>query len=95
MFRHIGIPLEKNGNGRLKVSALSEPVAPFRVRFRGSSSAGVFSGRPLHVCRIGSVRSENVNINQGRRLVIEVLKQMGSEIVLESETEISGEPVAV
>jgi 3-phosphoshikimate 1-carboxyvinyltransferase len=94
MFRHIGIPVEKNGDGRLEVSALSEPVAPFTISVPGDLSSAAFF-IVAAACLPGSdLLIKNVNINQGRRLVIEVLKHMGSEIVLESETEISGEPVA-
>ena len=50
MFRHIGIPLEKNGDGRLEVSALSEPVAPFTISVPGISHLRRFLSSQLHVC---------------------------------------------
>lgn len=93
MFRHIGVPFVQR-DGTMSVSRLTEPVAPFKIKVAGDLSSAAFF-IVAAACLPGSdLLIKGVGMNPGRRLVIDVLEQMGAQIAFESEAEIGGEPVA-
>ncbi|HEY9718667.1 MAG TPA: 3-phosphoshikimate 1-carboxyvinyltransferase [Trichormus sp.] len=94
MFAHMGVPFTRSPDGTIGVSRLTDPVPPFTVSVPGDISSAAFF-MVAAACVPGSdVLLKNIGINPGRTLIIDVLKAMGADITVESEAEISGEPVA-
>jgi len=94
MFAYMGIPFTRQQDGTITVSRLVEPVPPYTISVPGDISSAAFF-MVAAACVPGSdVLLKNIGINPGRTLVIDVLKAMGADIRLESQAEITGEPVA-
>ncbi len=101
MFSHIEIPfiseqqiIQKHTYSSVTVEALKEPIAPFRYKVPGDISSAAFF-MVAAACTPGSkILLTNVGINQGRTLVIDVLKRMGANITLVNERIVASEPVA-
>ncbi|HEY9775180.1 MAG TPA: 3-phosphoshikimate 1-carboxyvinyltransferase [Planktothrix sp.] len=94
MFKYIGIPFEQSEDSTIRVRKLEEPAAPFSLSVPGDLSSAAFF-IVAAVCLPGSdLLLKSVGVNPGRRLILEVLGQMGAELNPETVSEVCGEPVA-
>jgi 3-phosphoshikimate 1-carboxyvinyltransferase len=94
MFAHIGVPFSRDDNGRIEVTGLGKPLAPFNVTVPGDLSSAAFF-IVAAACLPGSdLLLMNVGLNPGRKLVIDALQRMGADIKFEDVREAHCEPVA-
>ncbi len=93
MFSHIGIPFSAD-NGTLAVRRLQEPVPPFELVVPGDISSAAFF-MVAAACRPGSnLLLQNVGMNPGRTLIVDVLKEMGADLEIVEPREQCCEPIA-
>ena len=95
LFRYIGVPHEASADGTsIAVTQLIKPLPPFQVDVPADISSCAFFMVAAVLLPGSAVHLMDVGINPGRRLVIDVLKSMGADIVLKNMREVAGEPVA-
>jgi len=93
LLKYMGAVIEQSGN-HLALGPLTEPLPPFNMSVPADLSSAAFF-MVAAACLPGSdITLKATGINPGRRLVINVLKEMGADIELEDEREASGEPIA-
>jgi 3-phosphoshikimate 1-carboxyvinyltransferase len=93
MFKYMEIPLKTNGNYSITVEKLSAPVKSFSYSVMGDISSAAFF-LVAAACLPGSdLTLTNIGINEGRALVVDVLKKMGANIELFNNRESGGEPI--
>lgn len=94
MFEYIGVPFEVSADGlTTSVKRLDKPVTAYALTVPGDISSAAFF-MVAAACAPGShVRLSDVGLNVGRTLVIDVLREMGADIVVEDEKLQAGEPV--
>lgn len=98
MFKHIGVDCKikesSDGSQEISVTRLDKAVAAFTLSVPSDISSAAFF-MVAAACLPGSdVTLNNVSLNPGRTLVIDVLRNMGANIELIKEQEVCGEPVA-
>lgn len=94
LFRHIGVPMLVDEPLVTAVKKLSEPLPPFKLSIVADISSATFFVVAAALLPGSEIKLLEVGVNKGRRLVIDVLKEMGADIALENESESNGEPVA-
>jgi len=94
MFTALGVPHDDEGNGSIRVSRLSKPIAPFDFRAPGDISSAAFFMVAAAIIPGSEVVIEGVGVNPGRRLVIDVLRRMGADVEEFNPRLECGEPVA-
>jgi 3-phosphoshikimate 1-carboxyvinyltransferase len=95
MLRAMGAAVrgERQGGGHVARLTPVERLEPLDLRIPGDFSSAAFvaamallGGRPVHV--------KGVGMNPGRTGLLAVLQRMGADLVIDDETDRSGEPVA-
>lgn len=94
MFDHIAVPYEASASGKITVSALPGPLAPFKVEVPGDISSAAFFMVAAACLPNSELTLTNLVLNKGRCLVIEVLKEMGANLEITNARLLCGEPVA-
>ncbi|MBX9879907.1 MAG: 3-phosphoshikimate 1-carboxyvinyltransferase [Candidatus Obscuribacterales bacterium] len=94
LFRHIGVPMLVDEPLTTAVQKLDEPLPPFKLNVVADISSATFFMVASALLPGSDIKLLSVGVNKGRRLVIDVLKEMGADIQLENEMEYDGEPVA-
>lgn len=92
MLRAMGAQIETEGV-RLRVQP-GAPLLPRDVRVPGDISAAAFWIAAAAIVPNSDLQLPAVGVNPTRSGVIDALRAMGADIVLEDERELSGEPVA-
>lgn len=93
-FRHLGVPFDGDGTGKLRVKRLLEPLEPFSMQVPGDISSAAFFMVAAASMPGSAILLTGVGINPGRNLVIDVLRKMGADIELQNSRQVCGEPVA-
>jgi 3-phosphoshikimate 1-carboxyvinyltransferase len=93
LFKHIGVPHRQDKNGTVAVHKLAEPLPPFQADVPADISSAAFFMVASALLPGSNLVIQNVGINPGRRLVLDVLKRMGADVCLQNEGESAGEPV--
>ncbi|MBX9769987.1 MAG: 3-phosphoshikimate 1-carboxyvinyltransferase [Candidatus Obscuribacterales bacterium] len=94
LFRHIGVPMVVDEPLITTVKKLTEPLPPFKLSVVADISSATFFMVAAALLPGSEIKLLSVGMNKGRRLVIDVLNEMGADIKLENEYECDGEPVA-
>jgi 3-phosphoshikimate 1-carboxyvinyltransferase len=94
MFQHIGVPYEINDVGEMTVTKLDSSLPPYSIEVPADISSAAFF-MVAAACLPGSdLLLKNVAMNEGRRLVVDVLLAMGADLKLENTREAAHEPIA-
>jgi len=93
MLRAMGAAIGSDGP-EVRVRPLDRELAPLQLRVPGDVSAAAFWLVAALVHPDAEITLRGVGINPTRSGIIDVLRQMGGEIVVEEEREQGGEPVA-
>lgn len=91
LLRYWGAALSSD---RERVALESPPISFQPVRVAGDFSAAAFFIVAATVAPGSAVRIENVGVNPTRTGLLDALQEMGANIRLENERDVSGEPVA-
>ncbi len=94
LFRHIGVPHRSDDRGGVAVQKLERPLPPFQAEVPADISSAAFFMVAAALLPGSHLTLQQVGVNPGRRLIVDVLRRMGADIGLENERESSGEPVA-
>lgn len=94
LFRHIGVPMAVDEPLTTAVKKLHEPLPPFKLNVVADISSATFFMVAAALLPGSDITLLGVGVNKGRRLVVDVLKEMGADIELKNEIEYDGEPVA-
>jgi 3-phosphoshikimate 1-carboxyvinyltransferase len=98
LLRHIGIPCERGGERdgacKVSVSRLEAPIAAYEVNVPADISSAAFFMVAAALIPGAEIKLSDCGVNPGRTLIVDVLQEMGADISLENQREISGEPVA-
>lgn len=94
MFRHMGVPYSEPSANSVQVEKLEKDLGGFTVAVPADISSAAFFMVGA-ACLPGSdLTLLNCGMNQGRTLVIDVLKRMGASIEVLNGREVSCEPIA-
>lgn len=98
MFKHIGVDCKikdsSDGSQMMSVSRLDKSIAPFKLSVPSDISSAAFF-MVAAACLPGSdITLNNVSMNPGRTLIVNVLRNMGADVTLVKEQDVCGEPVA-
>jgi len=94
MFRLLEIPFEAPDQLTVTVRKLTKKIAGKRIQVPADISSAAFMMVAAAIVTGSEVVLNNVGINAGRTLIIDVLKQMGADITLENKRDLGYEPVA-
>ena len=94
MFRHLDVPFEAPDELTVSVTKLNKKVAGKRIQVPADISSAAFMMVAAAIAPGSEVVLNNVGINAGRTLIIDVLKEMGADITLENRRDLGYEPVA-
>ncbi len=94
MFRFLNVPFRQAQDGAMTVSKLTEAVSPFEHYVPGDISSAAFFMVAASCLPGSNILLERIGMNPGRTLILDVLRNLGADIVLENERELCGEPVA-
>ncbi|MBI4532654.1 MAG: 3-phosphoshikimate 1-carboxyvinyltransferase [Candidatus Melainabacteria bacterium] len=94
LFEYLGVPYHLNGNNTVTVTQLTHPLPSFNITIPGDLSSAAFFLVAASLLPQSKVLLQNVGVNPGRCLVLDILKKMGANLTLENVKEIAGEPVA-
>jgi 3-phosphoshikimate 1-carboxyvinyltransferase len=94
MFRLLDVPFESPDDLTVSVRKLNKKVAGKRIQVPADISSAAFMLVAAAIAPGSEVVLNNVGINAGRTLIIDVLKQMGADITLENKRDLGYEPVA-
>lgn len=93
MFQHLGVPYKPFGKFGISVQRLEGSVKPFALEVPGDISSAAFF-MVAAACTPGSeLTLPNVGLNEGRTLVLDVLREMGADITVVYAQQDGGEPV--
>jgi 3-phosphoshikimate 1-carboxyvinyltransferase len=94
MFEFVGVPFTRKPNGETAVRRLENHLPPFQISVPGDISSCAFI-MVAAACLPGSnVLLPNIGFNEGRTLIVDVLKRMGANISILERRTVCGEPVA-
>lgn len=92
LLRHFGCAVQRDG--AMVTLTGGARLAGARVVIPGDISSAAFFLAGASIAPGSELVLEGVGVNPGRRAVIEILGQMGAEIEVLNERDLSGEPVA-
>ncbi|MFT9847579.1 3-phosphoshikimate 1-carboxyvinyltransferase [Aneurinibacillus sp. REN35] len=93
MLRSFGVQVESFAGG-VRVQGGQRLVSPGHIRVPGDISSAAFPLVAAAVIPESHIIVQNVGLNPSRSGIIDVLKEMGADVVLHNEREEGGEPVA-
>jgi len=94
MFQWLGIPFEGKGDTFVQVQKLNKKVSGKRIEVPADVSSAAFMLVGAALAEGSHVLLSNVGMNEGRLLVVDVLKRMGADLTIENERLFGFEPVA-
>jgi 3-phosphoshikimate 1-carboxyvinyltransferase len=94
MFRWMEIPFDCSDDFMVTVKRLSTNVKPKAIEIPADISSAAFMLVAASLIEESDLLLQNVGINEGRLLVIDVLKRMGADITFTNRRDLGFEPVA-
>jgi 3-phosphoshikimate 1-carboxyvinyltransferase len=94
MFQWLGVPFEAKGDTYVQVEKLSAKISGKRIEVPADVSSAAFMLVGAALAEGSHVLLSNVGMNEGRLLVVDVLKRMGADLTIENERLFGQEPVA-
>jgi len=94
MFKWLGVPFEAKGDTFVQVEKLSVKTSGKRIEVPADVSSAAFMLVGAALAAGSNLLLTNVGMNEGRLLVIDVLKRMGADLTIENERLFGFEPVA-
>jgi 3-phosphoshikimate 1-carboxyvinyltransferase len=94
MFHWLGVPFEAKGDTFVAVKRLNSRVTGKRIEVPADISSAAFMLVGAALVEGSHVVLTNVGMNEGRLLVLDVLKRMGADLTIENLRMFGFEPVA-
>lgn len=93
ILQALGVQVESDGT-TISISSPDNPLQPFDFTIPGDFSSAAFPLVAALLLPDSKLRITNVNINDTRTGLLDILQEMGANIQLENLRETTGEPVA-
>ncbi|MDX2105541.1 MAG: 3-phosphoshikimate 1-carboxyvinyltransferase [Candidatus Melainabacteria bacterium] len=94
MLKHLDIPVRSSSPLQLGVFGLKSPIAPFEIVVPGDISSAAYFLVAAALLAGSQISIDNLGIDPGRILVLDVLARMGASIEITNKRLVSQEPVA-
>ena len=94
MLKHLDIPLRSNSPLQLGIYGLSSPTAPFEIVVPGDISSAAFFIVAAALLPGSIISIDNLGVDSGRSLVLDVLTKMGAVIEITNKRLFNQELVA-
>lgn len=94
MLKHLDIPVRSSSPLQLGVFGLKSPIAPFEIVVPGDLSSAAYFLVAAALLTGSQISIDNLGIDTGRTLVLDVLAKMGASIEITNKRLLSQEPVA-